>query len=337
LFPYLPGQSGYGKRLRALSGLLAAVITELARDCASWHDEPRLLDSTPLPCAASRETVNRSDLAGHAGYGYCASHSRFFWGFRLYLIAAPDGMPIIWGLANPKIGEREVTQALLERDHHLVRAGQLILGDKGFAGREFDAFVRDDLGARLLRPDRRNEPTRHGNLARVRQWNESIFDTLKGQLALEEHGGRTLRGVYARVAARRHGRSDLEQLEDRRTGQTLHDRLRSIKRTHSFSRLSLTGSVQSLDKLQVGEELKVTDNRPRDKTQDRDKSPCLAPVRCHQAVAAGLVGWHVPKWLIRVDNALTRCPSGCTGTTAPAAISGQPPRVNPKSARFTAY
>lgn len=202
MFPNLPGQSGYGKRLRAQGGLISAVITELARDTASWHDELRLLDSTPLRCAASRETVKRSDLAGHAGYGYCASHSRYFWGFRLYLIAAPDGMPIIWGVANPKIGEREVTRALLERDHQLIRSGQVILGDKGFAGRDFEAFVRDDLGAHLLRPDRRNETTRHGKFARVRQWIEAIFDTLKGQLTLEEHGGRNLPGVYARVAAR---------------------------------------------------------------------------------------------------------------------------------------
>jgi hypothetical protein len=114
---YLPKQSGYGKRLRAQGGLIAAVITELARDSPCWWQELRVLDSTPLPCAASRETVKRSQLAGHAGYGYRASHSRFFWGLRLYLIAAPDGMPIIWGLANPKLGEREVTHALLEHDH----------------------------------------------------------------------------------------------------------------------------------------------------------------------------------------------------------------------------
>ena len=202
LFPYLPTQSGYGKRLRAQGGLIAAVITELARDTPSWSDELRLLDSTPLPCAASRETVKRSELAGHAGYGYCASHSRFFWGFRLYLIAAPDGMPIIWGLANPKLGERDVTRALLEHDHTLIRTGQIILGDKGFAGHEFETFVREDLGARLLRPDRRDETTRHGNLAHVRQWIEATFDTLKGQLNLEQHAARTPRGVYARVAAR---------------------------------------------------------------------------------------------------------------------------------------
>jgi hypothetical protein len=202
LFPYLPNQSGYGKRLRAHGGLLAAVITELARDTASWHDLLRLVDSTPLPCAASRETVKRSELAGYAGYGYCASHSRYFWGFRLYLVTTAEGMPISWALANPKIGEREVTRALLERDHHLIRAGQVILGDKGFAGKDFEAFVAEDLGAHLIRPDRTNEPTRHGTLTRCRQWIEAVIDTLKSQLTLEDHGGRTLAGVYARVAAR---------------------------------------------------------------------------------------------------------------------------------------
>ncbi|GAB2860119.1 hypothetical protein GCM10027074_29050 [Streptomyces deserti] len=50
-------------------------------------------------------------------------------------------MPVTWCLANPKLGEREVMAALLERDHHLIRAGQVILADKGFAGREFEAFV----------------------------------------------------------------------------------------------------------------------------------------------------------------------------------------------------
>lgn len=202
LFPHLPGQSGYGKRLRKQAGLLAAVIIELARDTPSWHDLLRLVDSTPLPCAASRETVRRSDLAGHAGYGYCASHSRFFWGLRLYLITTADGLPIIWALANPKIGERDVVRAMLERDSHLIRAGQVLLGDKGFAGRDFEAFIHDDLHVHLVRPDRKDEPARHGDLARHRQWIEAIIDTLKGQLTLEDHAGRTLAGVHARVAAR---------------------------------------------------------------------------------------------------------------------------------------
>ena len=202
LFPRLPGQSGYGERLRRSGALLAQVITELGRDSGSWHDLLRLVDSTPLPCTASRETVKRSDLAGHAGYGYCASHSRWFWGFRLYLITTAEGMPVIWGLAHPGIGEREVTAALLERDHDLVRAGQVILGDKGLAGRDFENYITGTLGAHLIRPDRKDETRRFGRLARDRQWIEAVTDTLKGQLTLEQPGGRTLAGVYSRVAAR---------------------------------------------------------------------------------------------------------------------------------------
>ena len=202
MFPDLPQQSGWGKRVRQSTGLLSAVITELARDTPSWADRTRLLDSTPVPCGKSRETVKRSDLAGHAGYGYCASHSRYFWGFRLYLLCAPDGMPIVWGLANPKLGEREVTEALFRHDHHLLRPGQMIVADKGFAGAGFEAFITNELGADLIRPDRKDEKPRFGKLGGIRQWVESIFDTMKGQLTLEEHGGRTIAGVYSRVAAR---------------------------------------------------------------------------------------------------------------------------------------
>jgi hypothetical protein len=54
----------------------------------------------------------------------------------------------------------------------------------------------------VLRPDRRNEARRHGSLGGVRQWIESVFDTLKGQLGLEHHGARTAHGVFTRVAQR---------------------------------------------------------------------------------------------------------------------------------------
>lgn len=40
MFPALPQQSGYGKRVRKSGGMLAAVITELARDTPSWVRSP---------------------------------------------------------------------------------------------------------------------------------------------------------------------------------------------------------------------------------------------------------------------------------------------------------
>jgi hypothetical protein len=201
LFPYLPTPSAYNRRLRRAGSLVALAIQDLAAHTPSWGDQLRLVDSTPVPCAASRETVRRSALAGHAGYGYCKSHHRYFWGFRLYVLAAPDGLPVAWCLATPKLGEREVVAALLDHERGRLRPGLLILADKGFAGQEFERLVAG-YGGVLVRPDRADEPRRHGSLGRWRQWIESTFDTLKDQLGLERHRGRTLAGVWVRVAQR---------------------------------------------------------------------------------------------------------------------------------------
>ncbi len=201
LFPYLPTASAYNRRLRRAGPLVALAIQDLAAHTPSWGDQLRLVDSTPVPCAASRETVKRSALAGQAGYGYSKSHHRWFWGFRLYVLAAPDGLPVAWCLATPKRGEREVVAALLDHERGRLRPGLVILADKGLAGRDFEQLVAGH-GAVLLRPDRADEPPRRGSLGRFRQWIESTFDTLKDQLGLERHGGRTLAGVWVRVAQR---------------------------------------------------------------------------------------------------------------------------------------
>jgi hypothetical protein len=198
LFPYIPGQSGFNKRLRALTPQLLEAISLLARLSPSFCDRLRLLDSTPVACAASRETVRRSALAGFGGYGYCRSHSRWFWGFRLYLLCAPDGLPIGFELAAANTPERVVAAELLER---ALQPGQTVICDKGFAGIEFEQFVAG-LGGQLLRPDRKDEPRRFGSLGGIRQWIESVFDTLKDQLSLERHGGRTLTGLISRIARR---------------------------------------------------------------------------------------------------------------------------------------
>jgi len=198
LFPYLPNQPGYNKRLRALAPTIAQVITHLAVSSPSFCDNLRLLDSTPVPCGQSRETARRSQLTGHAAYGYCRSHSRYFWGFRLYLLCAPDGMPIAFELAPANAPERQVAAEMLER---VELAGYTVVADKGFAGEDFEAHMAD-LDSHFLRPDRKNEPPRHGSLGGVRQWIESVFWTCKGQLALEHHGGRTVGGLCVRVALR---------------------------------------------------------------------------------------------------------------------------------------
>ena len=199
LFPRLPQQPGYFKRRRRLAGTLEWLMGIFASQSPGSQDDLLLIDSTPIECARSRETVKRSALGDAADYGWCASHSRYFWGFRLHAIFAPDGTPRALELTSPKIDERDVGLILLERCPR--RGGETLLGDKGYAGREFAAAV-SDRGATIVRPRRNNERGHGPHLAPIRQRIESIFWTCKDLLTLERHGARTLAGLRERILAR---------------------------------------------------------------------------------------------------------------------------------------
>jgi hypothetical protein len=199
LFPALPKRPGYLKRRQRLSDTIEALIAVFARDSPGFHDDLVLVDSTPVECARSVETTRRSQLADAADYGYCASHSRFFWGFRLHGLFGLDGTPRALALTSPKEAEREVCLALLER---CERGGHLtVIADKGYAGREFE-HAAAELEATIARPRRKDEPIGGPHLAPIRQRIESIFQTCKDLLTLERHGARTLHGLRTRICAR---------------------------------------------------------------------------------------------------------------------------------------
>ena len=139
-FPYLPQQSGYNKRLRKAASLIRTLIRHLATDTSAWTDDVWVVDSTPVECARSRETVKRSDLAGWAAYGYCASHSRFFWGLRLHLVCTLSGLPVAFALTSAKSDERTTLVGMFADDPGLVdqRPGQTLIADKNYYGRDFE-------------------------------------------------------------------------------------------------------------------------------------------------------------------------------------------------------
>jgi hypothetical protein len=205
MFPRQIGQSGYNKRLRKSFTLLIRVIRMLAMDTSLWSDDVWVVDSTPVQCGCSRETVKRSEAAGWAEYGYCASHSRYFWGLRLHLVCTLTGLPVLFALTGAKADEREALLGMLEvgRDVMQAHPGQTLIGDKNYFGRAFEA----DLAERelvLLRPVRKGEARRAGRelFRPLRQVIESVNWTFKGQLDLERHGGKTPEGILARVLAR---------------------------------------------------------------------------------------------------------------------------------------
>ena len=173
MFPRIPGQSGWNKRLRALSGTMSWLITALGRSTSIWDDTLWLADSTPIECARSRPTVKRSDLAGWAQYGYCASHSRFLWGLRLHLVATPHGLPVAWALTGAGADERDTLASMLQ--DLPIAAHQVLAADKGYRSKTLEAALNAQ-GITLMRPATRNEKPRPGAAAlkKVSQIIESV-------------------------------------------------------------------------------------------------------------------------------------------------------------------
>ena len=205
LFPYLPKQPGYNKRLRLLVPQIKHVIRVLACDTDLWQHPIRVADSTPVECGRSRETVNRSALAGWAGYGCCAAHSRRFWGLRLHLVTTVHGLPVAFALTHPTTDERDVLVDLFAMEPDLLSHpnGLILVVDKGYRDAATERWLAE-RGTTVVRPAYKGERARPGRmlLRAVRQSVESVHDTFKGQLNLEQHGGRTIEGVAVRVLQR---------------------------------------------------------------------------------------------------------------------------------------
>src|ERR1035437_4910547 len=198
LFPDLPSQDSLHKRRARLTESIEWLIGVFASQSPGSHDGLLLLDSTPVECGRSLETTRRSQLAEVAGYGYCRSHSRWFWGMRQHLLCAPDGTPRAASLVAADRPEREIGLGLLART---LKGDKTIVCDKGYAGREFAEAV-DNLGGTIARPARRDEPSQGPHLAPIRKRIESVFLTCKDLLTLERHGARTPRNLTARIATR---------------------------------------------------------------------------------------------------------------------------------------
>jgi hypothetical protein len=199
LFPKAPQQPGYWKRRLRLSETIEWLCAMFAQDSPGYFDEVVLLDSTPVECGRSVDTARRSALAPACAHHYSRSHSRWFWGMRLHLLAAPDGTPRAAILASADQKERDVAMRLFAIG---LRGGELVVCDKGYAGRDFEAHAATHYDARILRPARKTEPGRGPALSWIRQRIESIFFPLKDRLGLERHHARSLHGLRTRIATK---------------------------------------------------------------------------------------------------------------------------------------
>jgi hypothetical protein len=196
-FPHLPDQSQDNRRLRALVGVISIVQQRLAR----WLDTggARLSDGTLIGVANYPGCQRRSEFAGFARFGFAKSQHRFVYGVRLVLLTDSRGLPLGYTVVSANEKEYEPLADLLTGT-----AAEVVIGDKGFWGRDYARRLAAS-GTSLLTPEKTRTAAnddRERTLASTRLVIESVFSNLKEQMRLERHLARTPAGLALRIAQR---------------------------------------------------------------------------------------------------------------------------------------
>jgi Transposase DDE domain len=196
-FRRVPEQSQYNRRLRALTPKLVWVQQRLSGLLATGT--LRIADGTLVGCANYAGCAQRSEFAGLAGYGYCPSKSRYYWGLRLVLLTDRAGLPLGYTLVAANEKEYEPVRELALADR-----SQALIADKGLWGRQYAETLRLE-GIVIRTPERRrtsDNAERERGLARTRLVVESTIANPKCQMRLEQHLAKTPAGLVQRIAQR---------------------------------------------------------------------------------------------------------------------------------------
>jgi hypothetical protein len=212
LFPRVPGQSEWNRRVRWLWGafehLRAFWLRPLPVAPGGWL----AIDTAPLPIKHPSRVRRATpcDWAGPAdrlvpGFGFCAALSRWFYGFRLALrTGLTDGLIRGWAIVPAAVDERRVADGLLDGERDLA-----LLTDQGFRSAAWDRCWAAESNVRhLLAPSRRERaqgtrpPAVAAFVAAFRNRIEATNDALKDRFHLEQHRARRFWGLLTRTAAR---------------------------------------------------------------------------------------------------------------------------------------
>ena len=135
------------------------------------------IDSMPLEiCKISREQRNKmgKELAHHSpDKGYCASQKKYFYGYKLHSVCSATG--VIQSLHLTKTSVHDVHYL---KDVKELFSNCMIIGDKGYIGRQYQINLFESVGIELevpLRSNQKEQKPRMLILKKVRKRIETVF------------------------------------------------------------------------------------------------------------------------------------------------------------------
>lgn len=135
-FPGLGSRWSYEKQSANLWPIKQKIQASFAGQNGALSDRLHMADGLPMPACHFKRAGFSSIFKGIASYGYCASKSETYYGFKGNLAISSEGM--ITGIT--------VTQANIDEHESLWdiigNISGLLIADKGLIGEDFQAQVR---------------------------------------------------------------------------------------------------------------------------------------------------------------------------------------------------
>jgi hypothetical protein len=185
LFPDLLSQSQFNRRVRALRLLVEEVRKHWALMLGVTFHTQFLLDTKPVPVMGYKRSKRRSDFAGSAAYGVCASRNMKYFGYKLVLLSTLDGIPVAYELVPANSDERVAAEEVL---HAIWNCD--VFGDKGFLGEDWQQTQQDRQGNRIWTPKRVNQKVQ--NPEGFDRWLNRIRERIEGAFNEVQNTGRNL-------------------------------------------------------------------------------------------------------------------------------------------------
>ena len=192
LFPKLVDQSQFNRRARALR-LLVEQLRRFWIVQKGWHLQScYLMDTKPVPVVGYKRLKSRSEFAGNASYGRCASRNLNYFGYKLVALSTLSGIPVAYELVPANLDERLAAESVID---YLSSCD--IFADKGFLGHEWQTSIFDQTNNLIWTPKRKNQHVQ--NSKALDRWLSSVRERIEGVFHEVQNTGRNLERLLAKT------------------------------------------------------------------------------------------------------------------------------------------
>ena len=192
LFPKLVDQSQYNRRARSLR-LLVEQLRRYWIVQKGWHLHSRyLLDTKPVPVLGYKRDKRRSDFAGRANYGVCASRNLKYFGYKLVAVSTFHGIPMVYDLVPANTDERAAAETVIDYFSCCD-----LFADKGFLGLVWQTSIFDQTNNLIWTPRRSNQ--KYQNSPGLDRWLSKVRERIEGVFHEVQDTGRNIERLLAKT------------------------------------------------------------------------------------------------------------------------------------------